>query len=110
MWNDLLDAMQSLGPLYVKPCSPPSCKGVPRAGCSYLSACGSVCSKCGSVHSTLAAPWNIATTKATSTFDDALMRAESALDSLSGVEQRALVDRLAALVPAPKPAPVADAW
>lgn len=30
-----------------------ACPGIPRPGCQYLSACGSVCNKCGQVHSAL---------------------------------------------------------
>lgn len=27
------------------------CRGIPRPGCDYLAACGTVCNKCGQVHS-----------------------------------------------------------
>ncbi len=32
------------------PPAPRPCKGLPRAGCGYLSPCGSICNKCGHVH------------------------------------------------------------
>ena len=41
-------------PLYTAPPKPEpephQCKGIPRKGCNYLTACGHVCNKCGEIH------------------------------------------------------------
>lgn len=30
-----------------------SCRGIPRKGCGYLSACGRICNKCGKEHKSI---------------------------------------------------------
>lgn len=37
--------------LYTAQPAAPACPGIPRPGCSYYAACGTVCNKCGEVHS-----------------------------------------------------------
>ena len=32
------------------PQEPHQCRGIPRKGCNYLTACGHVCNKCGQIH------------------------------------------------------------
>ena len=98
--NTVLDRIKELGDLYTKPCAPAKCPGVPRQGCNYLSQCRSICTKCGSVHSTMTMPeaWNaktIAATAAANTLDDAVSRLATEIAVHSLLEQRDIVKRLA---------------
>jgi len=52
-WLDGKEAIEKCNAALAQPAQEPvanQCKGIPRKGCNYLTACDRVCNKCGEIH------------------------------------------------------------